>query len=139
MGNSLCQESPENSKSNAIDFFYYKVEKKYSNLAIFHSKIYFLDYSNVISIENPIMELDINCKYDENHHHFNFNKKIIKQKFSFPITEYNLIDWVFDIILDKLYQMNLDVSLLYIENSEIVIKKYSDKPHYTCVINLVKK
>jgi len=138
MGNSICHEVQEDCKSNQIDFFNYKIKKKYSNLAIFHSKIYFLDYSNVICIENPIMELDINCKYDENHH-FNFNKKIIKQKFSFPITEYNLIDWIFDIILDKLYQMNLDISLLYIENNDIVIKKYSDKPHYTCVINLVKK
>ena len=138
MGNMLCQEALENSKPIQIDVFKYKVEKRYSNLAIFHSKIYFLDYSNIISIENAIMEVDINCKYDIKIHPKNFNKKILKQKYSLPITKYNLMDWVFDILMNQLYQMKLDPSLFHIENDEIVIKKYQDKPHYICVINIIK-
>ena len=139
MGNSLCYEAPETPKPVLTDVFKYKIQEKYSNLAVFHSQVYFLDYSNVINIDNPIMELDINCEFDKKIHHLNFDKKIIKQKYSLPITEYNLMDWVLDILTNLLYQMNLDSSLFFIQNDEIVIKKYQDKPHYTCVINLVRK
>lgn len=138
MGNMLCQETSENSKHVLIDVFKYNVEDKYSNLASFHSRIYFLDYSNVNSIEDAVMEVDINCKYDKKMHPKNFNKKILKQKYSLPITKYNLMDWVFDILTNQLYQMKLDPSLFYIENDEIVIKKHQDKPHYICVINIIK-
>jgi len=136
MGNMLCQEALENSKPILIDVFRYNVEDKYSNLAMFHSRIYFLDYSNVNSIENAVMEVDINFQYDKKM--MNFNKKILKQKYSLPITKYNLMDWIVDILINQLYQMKLDPSLFYIENDEIVIKKHQDKPHYICVVNIIK-
>ena len=132
MGNLFCHDVSDCKSDGLIDVYKYYIPKNKKNLAVYHSNVYFLDYTNVVGIDNPILELYINCA------DLNINKKILKQKYSLPITEYNLMDWILDIVTNQLYLINLDTGLFYIKNTEIIVKKHIDKQHYVCSIDIAR-